>query len=360
MNASYTIPEPVSVFIVEDSAFMRLVLKRIIESDPAFRVVGVAADGEAALGQIHVRKPDVVTLDVEMPGWDGLTTLKRIMAESPRPVIMVSAYTPEGAESSLEALEAGAFDCIPKPASREPRALDSFQAELLANIKAARENFQQLQRHCPMLDQGTGRVHGGTFKSVAPRVIAIGCSTGGPKALQTMLPMLPSTLPVPILIVQHMPLGFTAPFAERLNRLCQLRVREGQQGDRLEEGTVYIAPAGHHMRVCGANSVPMLQLSPPEPDALHVPSVDVMMKSVAAEFRATALGIILTGMGQDGLLGMTAIAREGGLTLGQDEASCAVYGMPRSCAEAGMLRKIAPLTAIPELVLQAVSGWRWH
>jgi two-component system chemotaxis response regulator CheB len=344
---------PVHVLVVDDSAFMRTALKRMIESDPSLRVVDTAKTGAEALEKVHLLKPDVVTLDIEMPGITGLEVLKRIMRENPRPVIMVSSLTQDGAEVTLECLAQGAFDYIPKQLSYVSLDIIKIQQELIAKVKAAAQSGIGTGRKPVQPVSGNPHclVLANTF--AIPSVVAIGTSTGGPRALQMILPLLPADIGVPVVIVQHMPIGFTGPFANRLDKLCRVHVCEAQEGDILEAGVVYIAPAGWHLTVVRRTpSRVVVHLSHTPEHSLHIPAVDVMMSSVAETYRAASLGIIMTGMGADGLLGMQAISREGGLTIGQDEASCTVYGMPRSCAEAGVLNRVSSLMDLPRHILQ--------
>jgi len=354
MNREAEMPHVVRVLVADDSAFMRTALTRMIESDPALRVVGTAQTGLEALEKIATVQPDVITLDVEMPRLNGLETLKRIMQESPRPVIMVSSLTQEGAQTTLEALDYGAFDYLPKQLSYA--SLDIvIREDLVAKIHAAAE-FQRsrVSRRPPSSIALPQFAHAISYQP-APTVIAIGTSTGGPKALQQILPMFPEDLPVPIVIVQHMPVGFTGPFAHRLNNLCKITVREAAHEEPLQAGFAYIAPAGQHLTVARRGHKVMTRISAEPSKSLHIPSVDVMMLSIAEVFRALAMGIIMTGMGNDGAIGMQAIYREGGLTLGQDESTCTVWGMPRSCAEIRILKHVAPLLSIPQQILRAIN-----
>ena len=346
-------PAQIRVLIVDDSAFMRTALSRMISVDAGFHVVGTAASGIEALQKIAALDPDVVTLDMEMPGLDGLETLRSIMSQFPRPVIMVSSVTERDKEPTRSALAAGAFDYVPKQLSGTSLDILDIREKLMAKIRAAAESrLPREERLLKKPSRAESPKRLGAPPSIA--IIALGVSTGGPKALQEILPILPGDLPVPILIVQHMPAGFITPFAERLNSLCAISVRQASQGDLVRPGVAYLAPAGSHMTVdrsVAARTV--IRLSAKPESQLHVPSVDVLMQSVATEFRSQAMGIILTGMGSDGTQGMSAIHREGGFTLGQDEATSAVYGMPRACAEAGILDKVVPLSQIPREILQA-------
>jgi len=344
------------VLVVDDSAFMRTALARIIDAEPDMQVVASACSGSCAIDKIVALDPDVVTLDVSMPGLDGLGTLRRIMSHSPRPVIMVSATTEKDAVTTLAALSAGAFDYVPKQLSPVSLDIMHIRSDLIAKIRGAaqvRKNrlatvpFQNPSRSADFDDTGV--------LAVAPAVVAIGVSTGGPKALEQILPRFPSDFPIPLLIVQHMPIGFTGPFAQRLNNLCSIPVREAAQSELIKPGTAYIAPAGLHMRVTRrlSDSKRILCLDSHPEDALHIPSIDILMTSAAEVFRNRVIGVIMTGMGCDGAEGMTAIFRHGGLTIGQDEATCAVYGMPRACAELGIIMRVVPLFEIPSQIIHA-------
>jgi len=356
MNERPEKPQPISVLVTDDSAFMRTALTRMIDSDPSMRVSSTAQTGQEALEKIAALQPDVVTLDVEMPGLNGLETLRRIMKDFPRPVLMVSSLTQEGANTTLEALSIGAFDVVAKQQSFVSLDIVKIRDELVAKIKAAAESRRRKRTIAPSPAPPAAVRPAAPTAHAPAAVVALGTSTGGPKALQEILPLLPADLPVAVLVVQHMPKGFTGPFAHRLDNLCQVSVREAAHDEPIEPGIVYIAPAGQHMTVARRTSGKgVVRLSDLPNGMAHRPSVDVMMLSVAEAYRALCLGVILTGMGADGLQGMRAISKAGGLTVGQDEASCAVYGMPRSCAEAGVLQRVLPLTLIPEHILSATG-----
>jgi two-component system, chemotaxis family, protein-glutamate methylesterase/glutaminase len=350
----------VKVLVADDSAFMRTALTRMIESDASLHVVGTAQTGLEALDKITQLQPDVVTLDIEMPGLNGLETLKRVMRDSPRPVVMVSSLTQEGANTTLEALALGAFDYVPKQLSYVSLDIVKVRDDLVNKIKAAARSRPHARAQMRRTESRSAPIAATPYLGV-PSIVAIGTSTGGPKALQEILPSLPQDLAVGVLVVQHMPPGFTGPFAKRLNSLCQVTVQEAEAGMRVERGHVYIAPAGKHMTVRRrVSSEVFLQISTTPENTLHIPSVDVMMLSVAETFRSLAMGVIMTGMGADGALGMKAIFQEGGLTVGQDEATCAVYGMPRSCAEMGILKRVVPLAEIPRQILSALANRKPH
>ncbi len=346
------------VLIVDDSAFMRTALAKMVASEHDMQVVGTACGAHDALQKIASLDPDIVTLDVEMPGMDGLGVLRRIMADFPRPVIMVSSATERDAQTTLAALSAGAFDYVPKQLSPESLEITHIHADLISKIRSATHSHRTRSvvpagKKPPQSNSPTRL----SSTSAAPAVVAIGVSTGGPRALEQILPRFPADLPVPILIVQHMPAGFTRSFAQRLRALSSIEVCEASHREVLRPGVAYIAPAGVHMHVVArlSDSKPLFNLSRRPENAEHTPSVDVMMNSVAQVFRDRAVGVIMTGMGSDGLEGMTSIFRAGGLTIGQDEASSAVYGMPRACAERGVLNRVVSLLDIPTHILQAVS-----
>jgi two-component system, chemotaxis family, protein-glutamate methylesterase/glutaminase len=347
---------PIRVLVVDDSAFMRTALKRMIESDPSLQVVGAAQNGLDAIEMAAALDPDVLTMDVEMPRLDGLGALRRVMRENPKPVIMISSLTKEGAEAAVEALECGAFDCIPKQLSYASLDILEIRDELVAKIKAAAESphvasFKASAKPEPPPSAAILRHAPANF---CPLLIAIGASTGGPKALQEMLPRLPADLPVGILIVQHMPPGFTAPFARRLQSLSSIRITEAENEQEIRAGHILLAPATWHMTVYRrTHSQFAVRLSKSPENTLHRPSVDVMMLSAADACGAQTMAVILTGMGSDGAQGMKSIAEKGGYTVGQDEASCAVYGMPRSCAEMGALKRVLPLDQIPDEIVAA-------
>jgi two-component system, chemotaxis family, protein-glutamate methylesterase/glutaminase len=366
MSLENPIRPPVRILVVDDSAFMRTALFRMIASEPGFEVVGTACNGSEALERIPALDPDVVTLDVEMPGLDGLETLRSIMQRFPRPVIMVSAVTEKDAEATFNALSAGAFDYIPKQLSSASLDILHIQSDLVAKIQAAAQSrrrahaspvhsrkppkssrFEPSRPESAWSEDGDG-------SSPTAAIVAIGTSTGGPRALQEILPALPPDLAVPILIVQHMPLGFTSPFAHRLNTLCSVNVREAAHREPIQKGVVYIAPAGMHMSVDRpSDSRAFICLDRHPENSLHIPSANVLMKSVAHAYGSAAMGVIMTGMGSDGAEGMKDIHRRGGVTIGQDEPTCTVYGMPRACAEMGVLTHVTPLSQIPFQILRA-------
>ena len=345
--------DEIRVLVADDSAVMRTALSRMLESNPRVRVCGTAKNGLETVEKAKLLKPHVVTLDVEMPLLDGMQALKRIMGECPCPVIMVSRMTREGAETTVEALSAGAFDYLAKQDLQSEEDLIRVRQDLLEKVEAAASSVHPRDlyaRHAlpPILALREKA-------QVVPRVVVIGTSTGGPKALQEIVPCLPRDLPIPVIVVQHMPPGFTAPLARRLDEISKVRVQEAHEGEQLAPGVVYIAPAGRHTTVFGCRRNVRFALSDIPHETVHKPSVDVIMSSVAEVYGRNVLGIILTGMGSDGLKGMRQIQKCGGITIGQDPDTCAVYGMPRSCAENGVLQKVVPLSEIAGFIVDSVG-----
>ena len=354
MNCSAA--KTVKVLITDDSAFMRAALSRMVESDAGLTLVGTAHNGTDALAKIRDLQPDVITLDLDMPGLSGIDTLRRIMAEMPLPVIIVSSLARDGADITLEALKLGAFDCMLKPATSTSSELFAVQAAFVNTIKSAASSALFKPRKVSPTLNPAGRSAAPVKRTVPPSIVAIGISTGGTKALEEILPSLPMDLPVGILVVQHMPVGFTASFARRLNSSCRMQVLEAQQADPIKPGCIYIAPGGQHLTVRRRTASEVVAgLTTIPTNVPHMPSVDVMMNSVADVYGPAAMGIIMTGMGSDGAQGMHAIYKKGGFTIGQDEATCAVFGMPRSCAELGVLARVVPLQDIPREILEAMG-----
>jgi len=342
--------EKIRVLVVDDSAFVRQALSRMIGSAPDMEVVGTAADGVEGLEKARALRPDVVTLDVKMPKMDGLVALQRIMAECPVPVLLLSSLTSEGADVTLRGLELGAVDFVDKSTVQGPMNLLSLADELQAKVRAlawARE------RPAPALAPVQVR----EAPAVVPgriEVVVIGASTGGPPALQQIIPALPAGLDLAILVVQHMPVGFTRSLAERLAARSRLPVQEAEEGEMVRPGRVLIAPAGRHLKVRRRGSVVRVVLDDEPQDALHRPSVDVLMASVAKAYGARALGLLLTGMGADGVEGLRAIRAGGGVTLVESEETCVIFGMPKAALEAGVVDRALPLHRLAEEIRGAV------
>jgi len=349
------VANPVRVLIVDDSAFMRTALRRMIESDPALQVVDTANDGVDGVHKAVQLRPDVITMDVEMPRMSGLDALSKIMELAPCPVIMVSSITQAHAEATIEALSRGAYDFLSKDLSYASLDIVRIKDDLIAKCKAAA--IHQRRRSLPVPVAPPVKVAPRSTRHFpSPRVVCIGTSTGGPKALQRILPMLPANLPVPVVIVQHMPPGFTGPFAHRLDSLCPLHVKEAEPNEPLIPGIVYIARAGQQLRVLRRGPLALAHMSSVPTNTPHIPSVDILMLSAADQFADQAMGVILTGMGCDGQRGMAAIHRAGGYTLGEDERTCTVYGMPRACAESGILHNVLPLDSIPAEIVRLAQA----
>jgi two-component system chemotaxis response regulator CheB len=331
----------VRVVIIDDSATMRSLISAVLRRDPEIEVVGMAADPLEAREAIKALNPDVITLDVEMPNMSGLDFLERIMRLRPMPVLMVSTLTTKGAEATLEALELGAVECVAKPSTG---GLDAFN-ELPEKVKAAaKAKVRAMVRRDPNVKVEAVQ------HTADDRIVAIGSSTGGVEALITVLTRFPANCP-PTVITQHMPPGFTRSFAERLNRMCQPTVAEATDGAPLLPGHVYLAPGGEkHLEVVGATHF-RCRLSSGDAVNGHRPSVDVLFHSVAKVVGPRAVGAILTGMGRDGAQGLLAMREAGAMTVGQDEPSCVVYGMPKVAFEIGAVQRQAPLERIASALL---------
>ncbi len=354
---------PIKVLIVDDSAFMRKALSMMLESDPQIIVIGTARDGEEGIQKVKLLKPDLVTMDIEMPRMDGLTALRQIMTTNPVPVMMVSSLTTDGASATLDALEMGAVDFIPKQLSYVSLDIVKIKDDLLQKIKniARRKNVLMARYRTRIAPGGTSHRAPGSVaarraalaaasqkRAIAKRhhaigIIAIGSSTGGPPALQEIIPNLPRNLPVGVLIAQHMPATFTASLAERLNGLSQVTVKEASNGDPIQPGIVYIAPGGQHMTVRKHGGRASVVVSTMPSNTLYKPCVDIMMKSVAEAYHRTTMGVILTGMGNNGLEGSSLIKTKGGIIIAQDEPTSVVYGMPRAVAQAGVVDHVAAI-----------------
>ncbi len=343
---------PVRVAVVDDSALMRQVLSGMLNEDPGISVVGTARDPYSARELIRRTNPDVVTLDIEMPRMDGLTFLQKIMSLRPMPVVMISSLTREGAAATIEALELGAVDFVAKPGIGLEDGLRAKQREIVGKIKTA-SRVRVRQR--PSGGPKTGAaVLGSAGIRATETVVAIGASTGGVEAIRAVLSVLPPDSPA-ILISQHMPAKFTTSFARRLDEHSPLRVSEARSGQRALPGHAYLAPGGRHLRLRrhGANFVCELDDGPEISG--HRPSVDVLFHSFAAEAAGNGIGVILTGMGRDGAEGLAAMRAAGAVTIGQDERSCVVYGMPRAAHERGAVDRQLTLLKIPDAIVRAVG-----
>jgi two-component system chemotaxis response regulator CheB len=345
----------IRVLVVDDSALVRQIVQAGLAGDPGIEVVGSAQDPYVARDKIIELLPDVLTLDVEMPRMDGVEFLRRLMPQHPIPVVMLSSLTQRGKQITLDALDAGAVDFVAKPAGDQGRKLPEVIQELRTKIKiAASSNVSHWKekRAVPPTRKADR-----DLKESTDKVIALGASTGGTEAIRRILPRFPVETPG-IVIVQHMPPGFTKMFADRLNTQCPMEVREAQSGDRVLPGRVLIAPGGLQMRVKRSGGIYEVHCFGEEKVSGHCPSVDVLMQSVAAEVGANSVGVMLTGMGSDGADGMLAMRRKGARTVAQDEKTCVVFGMPKVAFEKGGAESLAPLDAIPDAVLDFLDRRR--
>jgi len=352
--------ERIRVLVVDDSALMRKLIPAILERDPSIEVVGTAMDGAFALKKIEELHPDVVTLDLEMPRMDGMETLRLIMRRAPLPVIVFSTHSKEGAYATFKALALGAIDFVAKPRNAAAGHLDAIAVQLIEKIKVAkRASGRTIRQSVPVETQPVAKK---VVRATLPpnRIVAIGISTGGPNALQYVLSQIPADFPASTLIVQHMPEGFTEMFAKRLDECCALDVHEARSGDLLVAGRVLICPGNRHMMVRRMPRGDMAVLSDGPPVNGHRPSADVLFHSVAQEFGLTAVGVIMTGMGDDGAEGLGAIKAAGGMTVAQSEDTCVVSGMPRAAIVKGYANKIVSLDALSSFLVSHCGGERFE
>jgi len=343
--------ERIRVLVVDDSALMRKLIPAILERDSSIEVVGTAMDGAFALKKIEELHPDVITLDLEMPRMDGMETLRLIMRRAPLPVIVFSTHSKEGAYSTFKALALGAIDFVAKPKNAAAGHLDAIALQLIEKIKVAKRASGRIIR--PSVSEEVQAVAKKVVGAALPpnRIVAIGISTGGPNALQYVLSQIPADFAASTLIVQHMPEGFTEMFARRLDECCALDVHEARSGDLLVAGRVLICPGNRHMMVRRMPRGDMAVLSDGPPVNGHRPSANVLFHSVAQEFALTAVGVIMTGMGDDGAEGLGAIKAAGGMTVAQSEDTCVVSGMPRAAIAKGYANKIVPLDALSSFLV---------
>ncbi|MGA2097621.1 MAG: chemotaxis response regulator protein-glutamate methylesterase [Candidatus Acidiferrum sp.] len=342
----------IKVLVVDDSALMRKLIPSILARDPDIEVVGTAMDGAFALKKIEELHPDVVTLDLEMPRMDGMETLRLIMKRAPMPVVLFSTHSKEGAYATLKALALGAIEFVAKPQDAAAGHLDSIAGELIEKIKVAK---RAAGRKLPAAVVSDDPPHEKKKERAAlppSRIIAIGISTGGPNALQYVLSQVPGDFPACIVIVQHMPEGFTEMFAKRLDECCALDVHEARSGDLLVAGRVLICPGNRHIMVRRMPRGDIAVLSDGSPVNGHRPSADVLFHAVAQQFGLTAVGLLMTGMGEDGAEGLGAIKDAGGMTIAQSEDTCVVSGMPRAAISKGYANKVVPLDGLAQFLVQ--------
>jgi len=356
----------IDVMVVDDSAVVRKVVGAMLEQAPGVRLLHAVADPLLAIERMKQAWPDVIILDVEMPRMDGITFLKKIMAERPTPVVICSTLTEKGAETTMAALAAGAVSIITKPKLGLKDFLHDSAAELLAAVRAASQaNVRRLAARATFAPPVAAKLTADAILAPAhetrsplkttERVVAIGTSTGGTLALEEVLTALPRVAPG-IVIVQHMPEKFTAAFADRLNKLCRIEVREARHGDRVLQGRALIAPGGKHMLLRRDGAQYVVDVIDGPVVNRHRPSVDVLFRSVAKQAGANALGVIMTGMGDDGAAGLLEMRKAGARTVAQDEETCVVYGMPKEAVKRGGVEKSVPLQAIHHDILHHLKA----
>lgn len=354
------IKRSIKILIVDDSAFMRKSLQILLTGDPEIEIIGTAKDGKEGYELAKKFRPDIITLDIEMPVMDGLTALEKIMKDCPTSVIMVSSLTTEGADATLRAMELGAVDFIPKEMSFVNVNIASIKQDLIRKIKTI-SSQSKLNATIKRLRTLTGKKDDAgatsiTASKLPPKIgyqaVALGISTGGPLSLQKVIPKISALkLKCPMFIVQHMPPKFTKSLSDRLNDLSEVNVKEAENNEIVKGGTVYIAPGGFHMVVkTGLNSQPVISISDKPDGYLHKPSVDVMMESVVDMYGKKALGIIMTGMGKDGLEGIKKLKAVGGYAIAQDESTCVVYGMPKAIVDNKLADSIIPLEKMSDAI----------
>jgi two-component system, chemotaxis family, protein-glutamate methylesterase/glutaminase len=340
----------IRVLVTDDSLFMRAAIKKILAGDPRFDVIGEAKDGRDAVDKVQALRPDVCTMDFNMPNLDGAGAVREIMRIRPTPVVMLSAHTHEGAKETFEALAAGAVDFLAKPSGEVSadftRIGDQLREKVAAAAHARPMPMVHAQRPAPTPRITAPRAVG----VVGPKIVVVGVSTGGPAALGRFLPRFPADTSLALIVVQHLPGGFTAALAERLDGMSAIRVREAADGDRPEAGLALVAPGDRHLEVLPDGT--LRTTNGPEVNGVR-PSADVTMRSAAAVFGRRAVGVVMTGMGRDGAEGMRAIKAVGGATLVQDEGSSVIWGMPRACVEAGVADRVVALDALADAVRTA-------
>jgi len=347
--------QQIRVLVVDDSALVRQILSNGLSLDPAINVVGTASDPYVARDQIIRLKPDVLTLDVEMPRMDGVAFLRKLMPQYPIPIVMVSSLTQKGKQITMEALEAGAVDFVTKPTTNVAQGLNTMLGELRAKVKiAAKANVSHWKNKRVSAHPSSTTISSKALAESTDKVIAIGASTGGTEAIKKVVTQFPANAPG-VVIVQHMPPGFTKMFSERLNQLCAMEVKEAESGDRIRQGRILVAPGALQLEVERSGGIYQVKCYQGEKVSGHCPSVDVMMNSVAKNVGRNAVGVMLTGMGSDGANGMLAMKQAGSRNLAQDEATSVVFGMPKVAYEKGGAEQLVPIENIASKVISLLT-----
>ena len=348
---------PLKVLIADDSALMRQSLRRLLEEDPDFEVVGMARDGEDAVQKARELRPDVMSMDINMPKLDGVTALQMVITEGICPVVMVSSLTQKSAAVTFECLELGAFDVVPKPDGTVSSNIAIVGNELRDKLKAAvRSGCIRRSQARRRREEKRVTSSSATHATLPFHAIAIGISTGGPATIMDVLPALPADLNAAVFLVQHMPATFLHTFVRRLDECCAMRVVEAQSGMAVTAGTCYVGSGGHHIGLLQKLAGHVVVRTPVHPPTQFVPSVDVMMKAVLQVYGARTIGVLMTGIGDDGANQMLAIRRAGGHTIAESEESCVVFGMPRQAIERGAVQVVAPSTRIAHEILSYLRG----
>jgi len=353
------------VLVVDDSGFFRRRVKEILEEDPLLTVIGDAANGQEAIDKAAELKPDVITMDIEMPVMDGIKATKLIMASNPTPIVMFSSLTTDGAKATLDALEAGALDFLPKRFEDISQDRDEAKKLLCQRVRAIGQKKSSLRKIIPAAKISPANKPAATIapvkraavkitKSGGIDLVAIGTSTGGPLALQNVLVNLPADFSKPIVMIQHMPATFTPAFAKRLDQLCKISVKEAEDGDQLKPGLALLAPGGKQMLIDGRAGNAVVRIIESEPSLTYKPSVDITFRSITKVYPAKTLAIVLTGMGADGREGARMLKAQGSEVWAQDEESCVVYGMPAAIVDAGLADKILSINDFSQAIVKRI------
>jgi two-component system chemotaxis response regulator CheB len=336
-----------NVLIVDDSALMRRIISDIISKEEDIKIAGTAQNGKVGIDKAITLKPDVILMDVEMPEMDGITAVKKIMKENPMPIIMLSAYTKEGSQKTIEALAAGAIDFIAKPSGEISADMSTIREELLKKIRSA-SKAKAIKTEIVATKKYR-------FNATRKKIISIACSTGGPQTLERLLKELPANIPAPILIVQHMPPDFTRSLADRLDKMCEIRVREAKNGDHLTDGVALIAPGGMHMTVEEENKEPVIRINKGIPELGVMPCANKLFRSIAPIFKENIICVVLTGMGNDGTDGAKEIRAVHGTIVAEAEESCIIFGMPKEVIKAGLADEIVTLDKMAVELIQLLD-----